>query len=61
MSTQVTPQRGPRRRDRDRNYSPPVMEDDGVGTPQPIKARINNLNGQVQELVRKQHATEASV
>lgn len=55
----------PRQRRRDRVadvYSPGAASDnDAPGTPGPTRARINNLEGQVQELVRKLHAVEVSM
>lgn len=52
----------PRRRRIDRTdfSSPRDTTEDAPGTPGPTKARIANLNSQVQELVRKHHAAEVS-
>lgn len=55
----VTPQRR-RRIDCTDFSSPRDSAEDVPGTPGPTKARIANLNSQVQELVRKHHAAEVS-
>jgi hypothetical protein len=61
-SANATPTRIPRRRG-PITYSPTADNDneEGGSTPGPVKARIDNLMSQVQELLRKQHAAEVSL
>ncbi|EKD03674.1 hypothetical protein A1Q2_02020 [Trichosporon asahii var. asahii CBS 8904] len=56
MSSVTPPRR--RRIERTDFSSPRDTTEDAPGTPGPTKARIANLNSQVQELVRKHHAAE---
>lgn len=58
MASATPPRR--RRIDRTDFSSPRDTTEDAPGTPGPTKARIANLNSQVQELVRKHHAAEVS-
>lgn len=58
MSSVTPPRR--RRIERTDFSSPRDTTEDAPGTPGPTKARIANLNSQVQELVRKHHAAEVS-
>lgn len=59
MSSATPPRR--RRIDRTDFSSPRQTTEDAPGTPGPTKARIANLNSQVQELVRKHHAAEVRI
>ncbi|WOO79546.1 Laminin subunit beta-2 [Vanrija pseudolonga] len=56
----ATPPKRVARRERVGGYSSPsaAVEDEAPGTPGPTRARINHLENQVRELVRKTHAAE---
>ncbi|KAL1409543.1 hypothetical protein Q8F55_003527 [Vanrija albida] len=56
----ATPPKRIARRERVGGYSPPsaAAEDEAPGTPGPTRARINHLENQVRELVRKTHVAE---